>query len=356
MRSDMSMVMPNDLDMDEMIAAMKRLLKVSARMYMHLTRSTIERFGREGEMTVRYGLRAYGHWRGTEMRQAHHAMGLDLDMKNLIGCWDNASTYIVKDEMSDNGIYKPHDTSFDVPYCPAAEAWKDADFHRWGHVYCDEFHQACASAYHPDGNVVIPINLMKGDDHCHFRWVMPPDAEAPDLGQPTALGQRLAQDYVAQSDIEAAWKSLKRSNRLVGGRFYSHASIILDRHGEDGHLAIADAMKTWGAERGMLLREEHRRSGREPSVANFIRFHDMPLQMVWRHEVKHSRDGGAVIEILETPHDEAWKDARASDLGDLWYRHAYPAMAGAYMPGLSAEWTRKEAGANPVNSLKLSFG
>ncbi|MEQ8931902.1 MAG: L-2-amino-thiazoline-4-carboxylic acid hydrolase [Silicimonas sp.] len=351
----MSMVMPNDLVTDEMVVAMKRLLKVSARMYMYLTKATIERYGREGEMTVRYGLRAYGHWRGTEMRQAHHAMGLDLDMKNLIGCWDNASTYIVKDEMDDGGIYKSHDTSFDVPYCPAAEAWKDAEFHRWGHVYCDEFHQACASAYHPDGNVVIPINLMKGDDHCHFRWIMPPDAEELDLGEPTAFGRRLARDYVAQDDIEAAWKSLKRSNRLVGGRFYSHASIILDRHGDDGRQAISEAMRNWGAERGELLRSEHLEAGLEPSVANFIRYHDMPLHMVWRHRVEMLPDGGAVLDILETPHDEAWEDAHASDLGALWYRHAYPAMTQTYLPGLSAEWTREETGGNPVNRLELRF-
>ena len=200
-------------------------------MYMHLTKVTIERFGRDGEMTIRYGLRAYGKWRGIEMREAHHAMGLEINMKNLIGCWDNASTYIIKDDMEQQGTYKPYDTRFDVHYCPAAEAWKDAEFHQWGHVYCDEFHQACASTYHPDGNVVIPRNLMKGDDHCHFQWIMPPNAEKLDLGEPSELGRKLARDYTASTDIEAAWLSLKRSNRLVGGRFYTHASVILERHG-----------------------------------------------------------------------------------------------------------------------------
>lgn len=351
----MSMMMPNDLSMDEMIAAMKRLLKTSARMYMHITKATIERFGREGEMTIRYGLRAYGHWRGAEMREAHHAMGLELNMKNLIGCWDNASTYIVKDEMEEDGQYKPYDTRFDVHYCPAAEAWKDAEFHRWGHVYCDEFHQACASTYHPDGNVVIPQNLMKGDDHCHFRWVMPPDAQVLDPGQPSELGRRLARDYVASTNLEAAWMSLKRSNRLVGGRFYAHARVILDRHGEDGRIAILMALEKWGAERGRLLRAEHEEAGIETCVASFIRHHDMPVHMIWSHSIEMLPDGGAVLEISDTPHDEAWEDTMSVELGALWYRGAYPAMARAYLPNLVAEWTQLKADGALSNRLELKM-
>src|SRR4051812_26981625 len=108
--------MPNDLQLDEMLAAMKQLLKISARMYMHLTKATIKRYGRQGEMTIRLGLRAYGYWRGMEMRQAHHALGIEINMKNLIGCWDNASTLLVKDTM-DDGTYEPYDARHDVPYC-----------------------------------------------------------------------------------------------------------------------------------------------------------------------------------------------------------------------------------------------
>ena len=161
----MAMTMPQELRLEPMVEDIQRLLKVGARMYMCMTRATLDRHGRDGEMPVRLGLRAYGHWRGTEMREAHHALGLDVNMRNLILCWDSASVFIVKDREDTAPDYKPYDTRFDVHLCPASTAWKEDDFHRWGHVYCDEFHQACASTYHPDGNVVIPENLMKGDDH-----------------------------------------------------------------------------------------------------------------------------------------------------------------------------------------------
>ena len=331
---------------------MKRLLKTSARMYMHLTKSTVTKFGRDGEMSIRYGLRAYGKWRGTEMREAHHAMGLEINMKNLIGCWDNASTYIVKDSMEAEGTYHSHDTRFDVHYCPAAEAWKDAEFYQYGHMYCDEFHQACASTYHPDGNVVIPLNLMKGDDYCHFQWVMPPNAPSLELGEPSELGKKLAQDYHASTDIEAAWRSLKRSNRLVGGRFYTHATVILERHGEAGREAIRDALANWGAERGQLLRKEHEAAGIEPSLNSFIRNHDMPAKFVWHHEATF-RPGRAVIDIHETPHEEAWEDLHAADLGRLWYEGTYPAMVEAYLPGSKAVWSLLRGNGDAVNRLEL---
>lgn len=350
----MSIVMPNDLQLEEMIAAMKRLLKISARMYMHLTKATVKRFARPGEMTIRLGLRRYGYWRGIEMREAHHAMGLEINMKNLIGCWDNASTYIVKDSMESEGTFKPYDSRHDVPYCPAAEAWQDAEFFQYGHMYCDEFHQACASTYHPDGHVVIPLNMMKGDDHCHFQWVMPPDAQRLELGVPSDLGVKLARDYGGSTDIEAAWRSLKRSNRLVGGRFHSHVSVILDRHGEEGRDVILEALEAWGTERGQLMRKQHQEAGLEISLSNFVRHHDMPAQFVWRHSATVG-PRSAVIEIAETPHDEALEDLNGLELAGLWYEGSYPAMAQAYIPGVKASWTQLQSKGGAVNRLEINI-
>jgi hypothetical protein len=349
----MTMTMPNDLIQEDLIASMKRMLKVSARMYMFLTKATIERFGRDGEMTVRYGLRAYGAWRGQEMREAHHAMGLEINMKNLIGCWDNASTYVVKEKMTETGTFKPYDARHDVHYCPASETWKESEFFRWGHVYCDEFHQACASSYHPDGNVVIPINMMKGDDHCHFQWIMPPDSEKLSLGEPSPLGQRLAQDYENSSDLEAAWHSLKRSNRLVGGRFYTAARVLVERHGEQGIEAIKDGLARWGADRGKILRHEHQVSGIPLNLMSFINYHDFPCRQVWQtREITMERDC-VVIEVADSPQDEAWTDLKGTDLGVLWYEASYPAMVETYLPGSTAKWTKLKSRGDTLSRLEM---
>jgi hypothetical protein len=350
----MTMTMPNDVTVEDLVLSAKRLLKASARMYMHLTKATIERFGRPGELTVRYGLRAYGAWRGIEMREAHHALGLEINMANLIGCWDNASTFIEKATLQETGTFKPFDARHDVHYCPAAEAWQDAEFFQWGHVYCDEFHQACASTYHPDGNVVIPINMMKGDDHCHFQWIMPPDAQKLDLGEPSPLGQRLARDYRAGSEIEDAWLAVKRSNRLVGGRFFTIARVLLERHGEEGMVALKEAMARWGAERGRLLRLEHEAAGITPSLASFVEHHDLPCREVWQTREVVTEPGHVVIDIAATPQDEAWQDLNGVELGGTWYEEAYPAMAAAYLPGATARWTKLKSRGDAVNRLELT--
>jgi L-2-amino-thiazoline-4-carboxylic acid hydrolase len=279
-------------------------------------------------------------------------MGLPIDMRTLITCWDSASVFIVKDREDTKPDYKPYDTRFDVRLCPASEAWKEADFDRWGHVYCDEFHQACASSYHPDGHVVIPQNLMKGDDHCHFQWVMPPDARKLELGAPTELGRRLARDYQALSDVEGAWQALKRTNRLVGGRFVTAARVLEQAFGEDGRDTIARAMRMWGSMRGTLLRGEHEARGLARTPENFLRHHDLPFATVWDAEARDAGAGTLVAQVRETPHDEAWRDMQADDLGELWYGSYVPMMA-AYLPGAHLEWTRLKCRGDEVNELRI---
>ena len=58
------MHMPNDITLDEVVESMQVMLQAQGRLYMHLARITVDRFGPDGERSVRLGLRAYGHWRG----------------------------------------------------------------------------------------------------------------------------------------------------------------------------------------------------------------------------------------------------------------------------------------------------
>jgi hypothetical protein len=338
----------------DMVDGMQRLLRTSARMYMCLTRATLDAFGRDGEMTVRRGLRAYGEWRGSEMRQAHHALGLDIDMKTLLDRWDNASTFIVKDDIDASGIHEPDDYQFDVTLCPAAQAWKEAGFDQWGHVYCDEFHQACASAYHPDGNVVIPINMMKGDDRCHFRWIMPGGVTVLDMGAPTAFNHRLAESYKADTDDEAARKALLRSNRLVGGRYVTAARAILADFGDDGLGVVREGMRAWGQLRGEILRREHEKRGHEINTVSLMRQRDFPCATVWDMAETEATPAPYAAQIRWTPQDEAWRDMDALDLGEHWYGAAMGAMVEAYLPGARIAWPRLQCRGDAVSEIEIA--
>jgi hypothetical protein len=117
---------------------------------------------------------------------------------------------------------------------------------------------------------------------------------------------------------------------------------------------ILEGLKAWGAERGRLLRKQHEEDGLEISLSNFIRHHDMPAAFVWRHVVTVGPEA-AVVEIAETPHEEAWEDLKAKDIGSLWYEGSYPAMAQAYLPGLTASWAQLRSNGAAVNRLELKM-
>lgn len=128
----MAMSMPQGVPLRPLVVDRQRVFQLGARVVMCITRATLQRHGRDGEMAVRMGLRAPGEWRGREMH-------------NLITCRDSAPVFIVEDREHTRPEYKRNAVRFDGHLCPPSEVWTVADFHRWGHVYRDEFHQACAS-------------------------------------------------------------------------------------------------------------------------------------------------------------------------------------------------------------------
>ncbi|MFT4038252.1 MAG: L-2-amino-thiazoline-4-carboxylic acid hydrolase, partial [Thermomicrobiales bacterium] len=258
--------------------------------------------------------------------------------------WDNASTYVIHDDM-DAGTYTPTDSAFDVHFCPAALAWKDAGFHRWGHAYCDEFHQACASTYHPDGNVVIPINMMKGDDHCAFRWIMPSTARPLDLGEPTALGQRLARTYEQATDEEGAMNAMRRTSRLVGGCYLAMVQPLRERHApEVADAILRDFLTIWAAERGELMRADHQARGIAVTPANLIREMDLCAGYIWDMEDEVSAEGGYAAEIRSNPIDTAFADYTLGADAPRFWEATLPALAGGYDPGLRVELAQSAAG------------
>ncbi len=322
-------VAPEALEREAAIASLNDLLSVLGRLYMHYANTVIADYGADGEMTVRNHLRQFGQWRGTEMREAHHAMGKPIDMQSLTCFWDNASTYVIDDDM-DAGTYTPSDSRFDVHFCPASLAWKDAGFHRWGHVYCDEFHQACASSYHPDGNVVIPINMMKGDDHCAFRWIMPANAASLDLGDPTELGRRLARTYVSDTAEQGAVNAMLRTSRLVGGCYLTMTRPLVARHPATAAETRRRFLQVWAEERGRRLRERHRERGIAATPANFVREMDFCARYAWDLDERADAPDRYEAGVAWTPMDQAWIDYDEADAARAFWEVSYPALARGY--------------------------
>lgn len=334
----MPLVPYQEIDVQGAMPAIKTLLQAGARLYMHFARETLATFGRDGEMTVRHHLRGYGKWRGTEMREAHNAMGREINMETLNRCWDSASVFIVKEDLESKGKYTPTDVIYDVHVCPAAEAWKADDFHQWGHVYCDEFHQACASTYHPDGNVVIPINMMKGDDHCHFRWILPGNASEVDYYPPSELGLKLAQYYVAETPERASYDAFVRTSRLIGGRYWTMTEALFQRHDEGAAEAcIRRFVRNWATQQGQLMRQSHEGRGVAPTASTFFREMDLASKFVWEIAEEVDCAEGYAATVDWTPMDDAWRDLHADRVARIFWEESLPMAARAYNEHLDLE-------------------
>ncbi len=227
----------------------------------------------------------------------------------------------------------PHYVVHDITLCPVADVWRERGFYRWGHVYCDEFHKACAGTYHPDGHVVIHQNKMKGDKICSFHWVMPPRETLCKFDPPTALGIRLAESYQAKNELEGALYALKRGHRLVGGVYQAFATQAREDFGAQGLASTWHGLCKWGAERGRMMREAHQELGIEPQPANMIRYSDLPCQYVCEIEELEVKPDRYSFRVTKSPVIQALLDYDLSDLVGPFYREVYRAMAATYLPG-----------------------
>lgn len=329
----MPRIAPDAIDVEAAKPELRLLLQAGSRLYMHFANATLAEFGEAGGATIRKHLRDYGHWRGSEMREAHNALGMPITMETLNRCWDSASVFIIKGDIESKGRYTPFDVIYDVHDCPAADVWRAEDFHRWGHVYCDEFHQACASTYHPDGNVVIPINMMKGDDHCAFRWVMPADARVIAPTPPSALGEKLAGYYRADSPGRAVYDAMVRTSRLIGGRFWTMVQALYAMHPADRADAVISAfLRSWGAQRGELARERRLAAGQPVLAPHLFSGFDMASDYVWDVAERADDAGMSHVKIIWTPLDEAWSDLGGHELSERFWQESLPAFFAAYAP------------------------
>lgn len=333
-------------DIDVRKRVLTDCLQASARLYMYFARQVLDASDTHGEAVVRDSIRKYGQWRGSEMRQAHAALGEAINVKTLLTRWDSASTYVAKDEISDQGSYAPNDVSFNVSYCPASLAWKEADFHRWGHVYCDEFHQSAATAYHPDAVVVIPINMMKGDHHCAFRWVMPnlqPRDEQPAAPEEiTDLGRRIAPLYeIADDEVTNMRLALTRTNRLLAGRYMTFMQALTERLGADSALAVAtEALRTWATDRGRRLARRLTRAASGPLTADAVwRQTDLAPEFTWTAHLVEGTDALLEADVAGTPLDDLWQHYGTHDWARLFWTQSLSASFGALYQGATVEVT-----------------
>jgi predicted ArsR family transcriptional regulator len=106
---------------------------------------------------------------------------------------------------------------------------------------------------------------------------------------------------------EEAAEQVRRLGYLFGLMFYHFANILVERHGEEeGRRLIREAVRRFGLDRAMRMRERAKALGLEPTLENFRRVSDLP-EVGW---------GGAGERYC--PFAEPWFEKGAVDLCKLY--------------------------------------
>lgn len=144
-------------------APVTRMGELYGKLYYHLAKALVDRFGKEGEEALREAIRNFAIDRGETMARQAKAMGLPLTWKTFREIADMPDTQ--------EGYKKYHpEVKGTQPWdglCTYAEVWKRyPDGWKLGRIYCDEFHHAKWAAFNPKFRIDMVEVITKGDDVC----------------------------------------------------------------------------------------------------------------------------------------------------------------------------------------------
>jgi len=348
--------MDKEVNIEEMTTVMPRVLRTAGRLHMVGASALIEEFGEDGEFMLRQWLRRFGYWRGKEMRKAHMALGLEVNMENLIKYWDSASSYHLKEQWETEAFYSPYNVRNPLMKegggCPMSEPWIENDFWQWGHVLCDELHIQIARGYHPDAAVVIPECIMKKEERCDFNWLMPPNSREPEEVK-SYPGQDVLRDWEYSSEKEKAFKCLLRSMRVAAARIYFLWEVLSEYRSEEAESKFADIMKLWAINRADALRKEKGENNWGDRPENLFLNLDYPYGLVWDINNIKVKSSGVEIEISYCPFAETWGWLGGLPAMRHHCENCYSGIASHYDPALTVEVPQSKTRGDDICRIRI---
>lgn len=150
-------------------------------LYSFIAESIIDYFGEIGESAIRKGLRKYGTDRGVTSRNKHLNVDAKINMKNLFSLYHD----LPNDPRFRRELQELNDQErvSHTLICPMADIWKEYGHMAIGRMYCEEFHNACYSAYaygYTQVNLAKTLT-QKEDEYCSFNVVLRPDTLPEEL-------------------------------------------------------------------------------------------------------------------------------------------------------------------------------
>jgi len=140
---------------------------IMAKLFAHLTKSVVDKFGEEGADAIREGVRTFGEERGRDIARRAAAAGQTNDIMNYLPNYDMGRSDLFEYETE----YVPNEIEQTFTRCPFGDTWKADGMEEYGILYCQMIDPSIAHGYNPNFEVVHDQYLVK-DGQCHFRFQM----------------------------------------------------------------------------------------------------------------------------------------------------------------------------------------
>ncbi|GIQ62002.1 hypothetical protein PACILC2_05700 [Paenibacillus cisolokensis] len=140
---------------------------IMAKLFAHLSKSVVDRFGEAGKEAIREGVRAFGEERGRDIARRAAAAGQPNDIRSYLPNYDMGRSDLFEYVTE----YHPQEIEQSFTRCAFGDQWKKDGMEEYGILYCQMIDPAIARGYNADFEVEHDKYLLK-DGYCHFRFKM----------------------------------------------------------------------------------------------------------------------------------------------------------------------------------------
>jgi hypothetical protein len=140
---------------------------IMAKMFAHISKAVVDRFGEEGREVVMEGVRTFGEERGRDIARRAAAVGEPNEIDNYLSNYDMGRSELFEYET----LFHPKEIEQTFTKCAFAEQWKKDGMEEYGILYCHMIDPAIARGFNPNFEVVHDQYILK-EGVCHFRFQM----------------------------------------------------------------------------------------------------------------------------------------------------------------------------------------
>lgn len=140
------------------------------RLFAHIAKEVIDKFGEEGEKAIKDGVWAFGEERGRNIAGRARANGCETDAYSYLPNYDmgRSDAFAAENTYGDNQVEQLFSK------CGFADQWVKDGMERYGKLYCDVIDQAIVKGYCEDMECIQDRRVFE-DGVCSFCFRMKKD-------------------------------------------------------------------------------------------------------------------------------------------------------------------------------------